>query len=257
MADISSSVFRSGSYANKAQVTASGGWTVPTGVSKIKILCTGGGGGGGGSLTGDGPQPGSGGGASGTGISELLVTAGQVLNIVIGAGGTAVSGSNGNSGGASYVRIGSSVVAYSPGGVAGVKNSTTNTSARGAHSLGAESYAGGGGGGGGVTNATAQGGFYAFVRTVYNAALDAITGLNASNGGTGGTVTGGGGGGGCSIYGSGGSGGNGVNSNIIGLAGSAPPAGSYGAGGGGAGGSNGSGGQIGGNGLSGIVEILY
>lgn len=243
-----------GNYENSTLITTSGAWTVPADVFKLKVFATGGGGGGGGSITGDGPTPGSGGGAGGTAISELMVTPGQVLNIIIGAGGVGVNGLNGTVGGETFVRINTAIIAYGRGGSAGVKNSNVATNQGTASSLGSDIINGGGGGGGGVTGGgspPAQGGRYAFVGSTI------ITTILATNSGLGGTVTGGGGGGGCSYYGQGGTGGNGVSINDIGFNGSAPTSTHYGAGGGGAGGSNGSGGATGGNGIAGAVEIYY
>jgi len=80
-------------------------WTVPAGVSQITVEAWGGGGGGGGSNNYTYCQ-GAGGGGGGGGAyasSNLSVTLGQILQIVVGAGGTEVSGANGTDGGPSFV----------------------------------------------------------------------------------------------------------------------------------------------------------
>lgn len=249
------------SYQNNELITTSGTWTVPANVFKLKVFATGGGGGGGGSITGDGPTPGSGGAAGGTAISEISVEPGQVLTIVIGAGGVGVNGASGTDGGKTTVQVGNYICAIGLGGGKGVKNSSSATNPAGSHSIGAESIVGGGGGQGGTISGgglpIAGGGFIAFVRASFSSGASNIPGLQVNNGGTGGTVTGGGGGGGGSFYGDGGDGGDGVSANIVGVFGSAPISTHYGAGGGGAGGSNGSGGATGGDGISGAVEIYY
>lgn len=116
MADIPlDALVGSGGYIYKTTITTSGTFTVPAGVSKLKIFATGGGGGGGGSITGDGPTPGSGGGAGGTAISEIIVTPGQVINVAIGAGGAGGVTANGASGGDTTVSTGTSIIAYGRG----------------------------------------------------------------------------------------------------------------------------------------------
>jgi hypothetical protein len=80
-------------------------WTVPAGVSQIMIKAWGGGGAGGGSnnyivCQGAG---GAGGGGGAYASSNLSVTPGQILQVVVGAGGTGVSGANGTDGGPSFV----------------------------------------------------------------------------------------------------------------------------------------------------------
>jgi uncharacterized repeat protein (TIGR02543 family) len=80
-------------------------WTVPAGVSQIMVKAWGGGGAGGGSNNYTLCQ-GAGGGGGGGGAyasSNLSVTPGQILQVVVGAGGTGVSGANGTDGGPSFV----------------------------------------------------------------------------------------------------------------------------------------------------------
>jgi hypothetical protein len=83
--------------------TSNGTFTVPSGVTQIKITCTGGGGGGGGrqATSNAGPFSGSGGGAGATSIGVYTVSPGATLAVTVGAGGAggvgATSGSNGSS----------------------------------------------------------------------------------------------------------------------------------------------------------------
>jgi len=80
-------------------------WTVPAGVTQITVEAWGGGGAGGGSddyITCKGAG-GAGGGGGAYASSTLLVTPGQNLTVVVGAGGTGVSADNGTAGGPSFV----------------------------------------------------------------------------------------------------------------------------------------------------------
>jgi len=80
-------------------------WTVPAGVSQITVEVWGGGGAGGGSnnYTDCQGAGGAGGGGGAYASSNLSVTPGQILQVVVGAGGTGVSGANGTDGGPSFV----------------------------------------------------------------------------------------------------------------------------------------------------------
>jgi hypothetical protein len=71
--------------------TGSGSWTVPSGVTKALVFCTGGGGGSNGQSNGGGS-----GGAGGTAIKLYTVAAGQSATVTIGSGGSNTS-SGGNS----------------------------------------------------------------------------------------------------------------------------------------------------------------
>ena len=75
-------------------------WTVPAGVTRIKVICTGGGGAsGGGSLTASG----GGGGAGGTAIAVVSgLTPGSSITVTVGAGGTGTTGNGGNGGSSSF-----------------------------------------------------------------------------------------------------------------------------------------------------------
>jgi hypothetical protein len=80
-------------------------WTVPAGVSQIMVKAWGGGGAGGGSnnYTDCQGAGGAGGGGGAYASSNLAVTPGDLLWVVVGAGGTGVSGANGTDGGPSFV----------------------------------------------------------------------------------------------------------------------------------------------------------
>lgn len=88
---------------SSSNFTASGSFVVPDRVTMIEVWGMGGGGGGGGG------SEGGGGGGNGWGIARLNVTAGQTLNIVIGAGGTAGGGTNNGSNGGNSTVSGSGI----------------------------------------------------------------------------------------------------------------------------------------------------
>ncbi len=78
--------------------TASGTFTVPSGVVRLKVTVIGGGGSGGSNSVG----PGGGGGAGGSAIAIFSnITAGSVIPVTVGAGGVSAAGSNGGNGGTS------------------------------------------------------------------------------------------------------------------------------------------------------------
>ena len=180
-------------------------WTVPAGVTSIKVVAIGGGGGGGGM---SGTSAGSAGGAGGTVTSTLTVTPGQSLALFVGGGGGA--GTSAPSG------------TYGAGGGGGA---SSNVDARAADQI----IAGGGGGGGGYSPQTSAGGKGGGVSGAGGAGgtNGSITGGSGGAGGTGGaggssvmmtganggSGSGGGGGGGGSNGGTsypGGAGGNGT-----------------------------------------------
>jgi hypothetical protein len=129
-------------------------WTVPAGVTSVKVEVWGGGGGGGGAYWGSGG--GGGGGAYKTGI--LTVSAGQTYTITIGAGGTVGSNANGNTGGVTtFTGTGGTVTAN--GGTGGnrgnIANGTGGTGGTGGTYDGGDggtSSGNGVGGGGGAGN---------------------------------------------------------------------------------------------------------
>ena len=65
--------------------TSSGTWTKPTGITKVKVIVTGGGGGGGG--MGNASDVGAGGGAGGTAIEIIDVSSVSSVAVTVGAGG--------------------------------------------------------------------------------------------------------------------------------------------------------------------------
>jgi hypothetical protein len=86
----------SSGFTNAVVVTTSSSWTIPVGISKIKVTVIGGGGGGGVGNTACGTTSLSGGGGAGAGVGISYLTGltpGNTFNIVIASGG--ISGSNG------------------------------------------------------------------------------------------------------------------------------------------------------------------
>ena len=88
-----------GGFSNLQVFTSSGTFTIPSGITKVKVTVVGGGGGGGGS---DGNINGSGGGGGGAAIEIISgLTPGGTVSVTVGAGGTGVSNGAGNTGGTS------------------------------------------------------------------------------------------------------------------------------------------------------------
>ena len=116
--------------------TSSGSFTVPAGVTRVRVTVTGGGGAGGSNTV----APAGGGGAGGTALAILSsLTPGSIIPITVGAGGTASSGNTGGVGGTSS--FGTYVSAT--GGAGGIGGTTYGPMAGGA---------GGSGVGGNVNN---------------------------------------------------------------------------------------------------------
>ncbi|HOZ92847.1 MAG TPA: hypothetical protein PK242_02110, partial [Ottowia sp.] len=95
-------------------------WTVPPGVTHIRVQALGGGGGGGDGVANDG-QSASGGPGGLVTSGNLSVTPGQTLTIVVGGGGGASGelegmGQGGGGGGASSVQVGSTWIVAGGGG---------------------------------------------------------------------------------------------------------------------------------------------
>jgi hypothetical protein len=160
--------------------TATGDFTIPAGITRIKMTIVGGGGGGGVGTGGCSPVPGSGGGGGGAAIKWLTgLTSGNTLRVTVGAAGAI----NGGTGGTSSVATGTS----------GTPQSITTVSATGG-SGGANASAGGAGGLGSSGDLNIGG--------------NAGNGSNSSTGG--GSIFGGGGAGNAvgRAYGGGGGGGN-------------------------------------------------
>ncbi|MDO5764128.1 MAG: hypothetical protein Q4P84_00300 [Elusimicrobiales bacterium] len=169
-------------------ITASGTWTVPTGIRSIDIFCVGGGGGGGGayvtrtgssgSYTVDCRAGGGGGGGYVATKKNIAVTPGTSLTVTVGAGGSAgkylystnstTTGGpvTGGTGGTTSVKNGSTVLCSASGGIGG--GSGTNATnggnggsggGRGANSSSSSAGNGGSNGGNGI-GATTSGTTY-------------------------------------------------------------------------------------------------
>ena len=107
--------------ATKSQITAtayttgSGTFTIPAGVTKLKVTVTGGGGAGGDNNSAN--YGGGGGGAGGTAIKYLSgLTPGNTLSYSVGAAGTASDGATGGNGGDSTVSSGTQTITTITGG---------------------------------------------------------------------------------------------------------------------------------------------
>ena len=86
-------------------------FTIPTGVTAIKVTLAGGGGGGGAGLSGACPYNGGTGGFGGNAVQYFTgLTAGNTLTITVGAAGVGVASSNGTSGGATSVASGTQTI---------------------------------------------------------------------------------------------------------------------------------------------------
>jgi len=216
----------------------SGNFTVPAGVSTISVCSSGGGGGGGGNGTLNNANSawpsGGGGGGSGVVKANLIVTAAEVIPVIVGAKGIAgAKGVNGTDGGDSSVTaVSGSVTSLGGGGGGGGGTPPLNTTLPG----GTAGIGRSGGGNGGKGSGT--------VSNSDELALDAIDGsdcIAVCGGGTwvGGkagfryteTIPNGGGGGG----GGGGFGNGGAGNNLLGGTQSTAPNDNTSAGGGGGG----------------------
>jgi hypothetical protein len=142
--------------------TSNGTFTIPTGITALKITVVGGGGGGAGAVFAGccayNPSQGAGGG--GAGISFLTgLTPGNTLSVTIGGGGAGGgSASNGSSGGNSTVASGTqSITTITGGGGGGSTSNTFIPGAGGTATNGTINIAGQGGGAAG-TNTAGNGG---------------------------------------------------------------------------------------------------
>jgi hypothetical protein len=240
-------------------------WTVPVGIYEISAVVVGGGGGGGGGESGRNEGV-SGGGGGGLAYGTFAVTPGEVLTIVVGAGGNGgSSGNDGNAGNPSTISSGATVYLSGGGGGAGRERSTATVT--GGASTGTKRAGGGAGGNsGGNSTDTGSGGGGAGGYSG-NGGAGGTTGAGSSSpgdGGGGGGATNSGqgyGGGGVGLFGQGfgGAGGpfngpTGGGAGIGGTAGTRPNGGNYGGGGGACDDdTNGSGG----NGAQGAVRIVW
>jgi len=222
------------SFAQNTQtITTSGNFTIPAGVTSIKVECWGGGGAGGEANINTNGKGGGGGGAYASSI--LPVTSGNIYAVTVGAGGiapnqTTASTAGGQSSFATLViALGGSFgannndVTSANGGAGGLASGSTGTIKYNGGTGGNGNTATNGGGGGGGSSATASG--------------------NGVNGVTSTTTTGGAGG-----SSSNGVGGNGGNNGNPGLTGTAP---------GGGGGGRGDTGNASGNGGKGQVIVSW
>ena len=224
------------SFAATVTFTGTGSWTVPAGVTTVTVEAWGGGGAGGGQNQNSDGGGGGGGGAyaKSTGVA---VTPGSSIAVTVGAGGVAVSGGTGGTGGDSSFINSSTVMAK--GGAGGAPSTGTppdgGEGGSAVNSVGTVKYAGGNGGRGRDNSAGqgAPGGSSAGTAAAGTAGPDPWTTTAASAAPAGGGVGGNGG--------------------TQGNNGSAPASGK----GGGGGGSGEGNPIIGGNGAAGKVVITY
>jgi gliding motility-associated-like protein len=135
-------------------------WTVPAGVTSIKVEVWGGGGGGGGCNSALGTSYGSGGGGGAYNVSTFPVSSGQTYTILIGAGGTGSSDANGKDGTASSVSGPGGSVSANPGSGGARRGGLAGTGATGGFNNGGNggrANSNGAGGGGGAGNAPPSG----------------------------------------------------------------------------------------------------
>lgn len=93
---------------NKQIFSASGTFTIPTGVTAVKVTLLGGGGAGGGATA---ANVGTGGGSGGIALKWLSgLTPGNTIVVTVGAGGTGVSAAAGNNGAASTIASGTQTI---------------------------------------------------------------------------------------------------------------------------------------------------
>ena len=140
-------------------------WTVPAGVTSVKVECWGGGGGGGGSNNTTSTRYGGGGGGGGYSVATYTVSAGETYTITIGSAGSAASNADGGAGGTTtFTGTAGTLTAGGGGGgkryqgtpqAGGGSAGVGNTYNGGAGGTGTSNGAGGGGGAGNNGNGTA------------------------------------------------------------------------------------------------------
>jgi len=215
-----------------SQYTSSGVFNVPScGVRIVRVECWGGGGAGGGTNSSSSRAGGGGSGGTYTLAPSVSVNPGATIAVTVGAGGTGVSGGDGNPGGTSMFFSGIPVIAGGGGGGKVGDNSNNN-----------------GAGGGAATGITYNGGTGAAAASGNSGG----GGGGAGNAGNGGNASG-------TAGGSGGDGGGGGGANGISFGSSNGNSATAlsGAGGGGRNSSFGSGMKTGGNGYRGQVIVTY
>lgn len=126
---------------------SSGTFTVPSGVHRVRVICTGGGGAGSGTTTSGG---GGGGSAGQTAIGWYDVTPGSAITVTVGAGGAAAAGDGGAGGTSSF-----GAHCSAPGGVGGISATGSGGRSSSAATGGAVNLWGGDGGDG--TSGSASG----------------------------------------------------------------------------------------------------
>lgn len=168
--------------------TGNGTFTIPTGITAIKVTVVGGGGGSGGCVTNacTGATGGNGGGG-GTAIRWLTgLTPGGTITVVVGAGGTAAAaGGSGGAGGNSSVASGTQTITTvtGNGGGAGLVGSFAN----GAHGAGGAASGGdiniSGSGGAAANNGQGGAGVSLFSTPVFRAASPSVALAGTGRGG--------------------------------------------------------------------------
>lgn len=113
------SISATGSSVNLTVYTSSGTFTVPAGITKIKVTNVGGGGGGGGS-SGSGANVASGGGGGATSVKVLTVVPAAAHTVTIGAAGAAGTSGGGTGGTGGDTTFGTGPLLTGKGGVGGV-----------------------------------------------------------------------------------------------------------------------------------------
>jgi hypothetical protein len=162
-------------------------FTVPAGITKVKVTVVGGGGAGGGATSGCSDGIGAGGAGGGAAIKIVSgLTPGGTVSVTVGAGGTAVSGGTGNTGGTSSFGAYCSATGGVGGGAGAAGTGTPNVGGIGSSG---DLNCSGGPGFIGNSNLSGSGGY-----TILGGGARGIT-SNSASGTIGGTYGGGGSGG--------------------------------------------------------------
>lgn len=142
-----SSYYEAGNVTSKTDYvfTSGNSWTVPFGVTSIKVWAVGAGGGGAGTPAAANNVAGGGGAAGGTAYKLYTVVPGQAITFALGAGGLGTNGAtNGGNGGNTTVTISGYPVLTGEGGQGGLYNAGTSGIASGGSGSGGDSdYPGG------------------------------------------------------------------------------------------------------------------